>query len=319
MTTIIYQQGAQTIRHAPVDRMGVPRVVSSATYTILDLRDAEGGTDHEVVASTPAVIPSGSFSLTAAAGPNAADPRRLAVASVAGIETDRVYLLQDASSGRQESVRIAGVDAGALELTLTNGLVRDYASGSTGTAIELEGTFPAAVANDEQRLDRGGGPFQVTWVYSIDGELYVSPREIWLTRYGIQPWVTFDRVARHLPGLAQQVGDVVTPEAAIAGATDDLAEHLQASGTWERDPAYFRGNMSAELCVRKWAIKYLLLGTRNEPAIDLARDYDVAGRRHADNLTQGRPTNRSVAIDPIDNQATAGGERAAAGGYFARG
>ncbi len=317
--TILFGRGDQTIRFVPVDPTGTPRRVTTATLSIVDLRDPIGSSSHEVLASTAAVASAVAATLTAASGPSTADPRRLTVDDTTGYRTNSVHLLEDLGSGRQESFRVSVVDASALELTATNDFYRNYDSASTIVALELEGSFPGTVADDEQRLDNGGGPFLVVWVYTIAAQLYVHTEEKWITRYGVQPWVTADQVFQTLPGLAQQGGESVTPEQAIAAATDDLFEHLQGSAHWKRDPAYFRGNISADLAVRKWAVMYMLRGQRNDPALDLADRYEIKGLQHAQNLTEGKPTNRSVAIDPINETARPGGERASVGGQWGRG
>jgi hypothetical protein len=304
--SILFNRGDQPVRFVPVDRLGHARRIDPATFSIVDLRVPEGVDDHEVVASTGATVSAVTSTTVGAAGPGTADPRRFTVADATGFRTGGVYLLQDSATGREESVRVSVVRG--LELTATSPLMRAYATGATITALELEGTFPAAVADDQFRLERGGGPFQITWVYSLDGQLYVAPRELWITRYGVQPWVTAAEVFRHLPGLAQSVGDAVAVEDAIAAATDDLVGQLLSTTSRRRDPANFRGNLSADLAVRNWAIMYLLRGTRSDDALALAEKYESKGLMHSQNLTEGKPPGRTVSVNPTNETATAGGE-----------
>jgi hypothetical protein len=317
MTTILYAQGAQTIRAVPIDALGLPRVVTSATYRIVDLREGEDTSSRDVVASTAATVSTVSTTTAAAAGPSAANPKALTLTSATGVRVGGVYLLRDTSGAVEEAVTIARLVSTAAETTRP--IMRAFASGAAFLGLEIEGTFPSNVAADEARLDNGGGPFQATWTYTIGSQLYVAPRELWLTRYGVAPWVRPDEVFRHLPGHSSVVGDSVSPEEAIRAATDDLCEHLQSSGSWRRDPAYFRGNLSADLYVRKRALVYMLRGSRSDAALALAVDYAGEALQHANNLTEGRPPTRSVAVDPVTNTASPGGEKQAAGGYFARG
>lgn len=315
--SIHYGQGAQTLRCVPVDALAVVRRVTSATYRIDDMREAEGVTRRAVVASTAATAPSVSTTITAAAGPSTASPRRVTVASLTGIRVGGVYLLSNAGAS-DEAVTVARIYTTGLELEFTRSLSRPFVTGSTFQGLELEGTFPGDVAGDSLRLDNGGGPFQVTWSYTIGGQIYVSPRELWLTRYGMAPWVRFDDCEPHLPGLAQSIGEAVDPAQAIRGATDDALAHLLESTSGRRDPAYFRGNLSLDLAVRKRAIYYMLLGGRGGPLIDLADRYATEASQHLHNLTEGRPPSRTVYVEPVTDTAAAGGEKIATGGVLAR-
>ena len=70
---VYYNEGAQTIRHVPVDRRGRAVRVTSATYTLVDLRESEDGTEREL-GSGAATVGSVNTLLTAAAGAATADP-----------------------------------------------------------------------------------------------------------------------------------------------------------------------------------------------------------------------------------------------------
>jgi hypothetical protein len=223
--SIKFAQGAQTVRCVPVDEMAIVRRVTSATYRIDDLREGDGTSRRAVVASTAATAPTVSTTLGAAAGPSTVNPRRVTVASLSGIRVGGVYLIT-AAGASDEAVTVTRIYTATLELELSRALTRPFASGVAFQGVELEGSFPSDVAADEMRLDNGGGPFQVTWIYTIGSVQYVVPRELWLTRYGMAPWVRFDECEPHLPGLAQSIGDAVDPASAIRGATDDALAHL---------------------------------------------------------------------------------------------
>lgn len=317
---IKYGQGAQTVRWVPIDANGVPRRVTSATYRIDDLREPLEGSRRVVVASTGATVSPVDTTLAADAGPETANPKRITLASVTGIQVGGVYMLTDGDAPSDEAVTVVRVNASESGVELSRALPRSFASGDAFQGIELTGTFPADVANDETRLDLGGGPFQVTWSATIGGVLYIERRELWISRYGSAPWVRFDECAKHLPGLDQVVGSAIDPTAAIAAATDDFHEALMSTGAgWERDPTTYRGNISADLYVRKRAIYYMLIGSRSDDSIALADRFAEEARTHVNNLLTGRPGTKTVATHPVNDTATPGGEQKGAGNYFARG
>jgi hypothetical protein len=315
--SIKFAQGAQTVRCVPVDEMAIVRRVTSATYRSADRREGDGTSRRAVVASTAATAPTVSTTLGAAAGPSTVNPRRVTVASLSGIRVGGVYLIT-AAGASDEAVTVTRIYTATLELELSRALTRPFASGVAFQGVELEGSFPSDVAADEMRLDNGGGPFQVTWIYTIGSVQYVVPRELWLTRYGMAPWVRFDECEPHLPGLAQSIGDAVDPASAIRGATDDALAHLLETTSERRDPAYFRGNLSLDLAIRKRAIYYCLLGSRGGPLIDLADRYATEASQHLHNLTEGKPPHRTAYVDPVTDTSAAGGEKVSAGGILAR-
>lgn len=316
MTTIKYNQGAQIIRLAPVDKTGHAREVTAATYSILDLRYPEDADKHVVVASTATTETSVTTTLTAAAGPQTANPRRATLTDTTDFRVGGLYLFEDDDQATAEDVRVVRVDAANSEIALSRDLRFAYTAVATVTSLELEGTFPADVAADEARLDSGGGPFQVTWVYTIGSELYLSPVDLWLTRYGVAPWVTPGEMLKFLPGYP--VGDQVSPEEAISAATDDLIEGLLAAGWSERDPARFRSHPSSSLYVSKRAWVYMLRGSRADDSVALQEMYAGEALQHMGNMTTGRPPARSVVIDEVNLTAQAGGETKGGYGLFAR-
>lgn len=312
---IHYGQGAQTIRWVPRDHLGHARQVP-VTYLVVDLREPETAARRVVVASTAATAPIVSTTTTAATGPDTANPRRVSIASGEDLRQGGIYRIADGTT--EETFTVATVNVSGLEIETTRPLTRSYSLGATIDGLEVTGTFPASVADDETRLTSGGGPFLALWQYTIDGVDYVASGELWLTRYGVAPWVSFDDCTRHLPGLAQYVGEAVDPLEAIRGATDEFIARMHAAGTWRRDPAYFRGNLSADLFIRKWAIGTMLRGGRGENSIALAQEFLREAEGHLNNMTIGAPPTRSVAIDPTSNVAAAGGEEQAAYRLFVR-
>lgn len=309
--SIRYGQGAQPVRVVPIDRRGRPSEVGSVTYTIVDLREAETAARREVVASTTATAPTVSTTLSAAAGPSQANQHRLTLVDATDVRVGGTYLLR--SSTTEQAVTVAALQSTTVD-TVTP-IRSEFGSGSSWLGLEHVGTFPSDVAADETRLETGGGPFQVVWTYTIGSDVYVRGQELWLTRYGVEPWVLPDEVLRHFPGLAASTGVANNLPGAIAGATDEIVAHLIESGSWARDPAYFRGNLGADLAVRKWALAILCRGARTPEMLEQARDFDAQARGHASSLTEGRPNNRAVVVAPVDDVSTS---TAAVGGLFAR-
>ena len=150
----------------------------------------------------------------------------------------------------------------------------------------------------------------------IGGQQYLAARELWLTRYGVAPFLLPDQVYKFLPGSASYVGQQVDPNEAILAATEDFAELLAASG---RDPAYMRGQPSSSLFVCKRALVYLLRGSRSVDLQPLADVYAAEALQHANNLVVGRPPVRTAVVDHDTDTAPASGTKTAAGGFFARG
>jgi hypothetical protein len=311
---ILYAQGAQPLRAVPVDAVGVERLVTAATYVVVDLREAEGTSRRSVVASTAATLPTVTTTITAAAGPSQANPRAVAITSATGVRVGGVYLLRDTTGAVEEAVTVARLVGTNIELT--RGLTRAFANGSAFLGLEISGSFPSDVAADETRLDGGGGPLQVVWSYTIGSTLYVQPSDLWITRYGVAPWVRVDEVYKFFPGFAGYTGQQIDPHSAIAAATEEFAELLASSG---RDPAYMRGNPSSTLYVCKRALVHMIRGTRSPEMQPLAADFAAEAQGHASNLVTGRPPVRTTMVDHATDTAPAGGTQTAAGGHFARG
>jgi hypothetical protein len=308
---VLYNRGAQTLRWAPQDELAAVRSVSGATYSIVDLREPEDGSRRTVVASTAATVAGTSTTTTAEAGPSSAEPRRLSLTSSAGFRRGSTYLLT--SGARAQAVTVERVAAG--EVWVATEIREVFAVGATLAAVELEGTFPSDDAADELRLRNGGGPFQVTWVYTLDSKVYLPSQTFFLTRYGVQPWVKVDDALRYLPGLARELGEDTPPEEALRAATNDVVARVFASG---RDMAYLRSSMDADAAVSKLTIHYLLLAQRREGARELALDYREQARQHLDDMLVGQPSQRTSQISHDYDTAPAGTDRRAVGGFVRR-
>jgi hypothetical protein len=302
---LLYNEGAQVVRCVPVDSWGRPTRVSSPTCEIVDLRYSETSSERSVLASGAATVEAGNTTLSAAAGPSQVDPKLLTVASVTGFTQGRQYLVSK-SDGQRELFTAARIDSGGLKIYALTELQFDYASSDLVQAVELECSFPAVEANDDDNVRSGGGPYQVTWEYTIAGIKYRQPEQIWLGRYSTFPFITesdLTQVAPHLPGRARNRLSLHT---SIVCATQDFVAELEASG---RDPTEFRASTAGKVACRNRALTYLLrwMGTERDDA--LAEYYDAEWRRLMGNMLTGRPDIGVTTVRKSDDMAKEGHEK----------
>lgn len=298
---VLFEQGAQTLRHVPVDRRGRVRVVTAPTFSLVDLRVPEDASGRELVAPGAATIAATSTLLTAAAGAGTEDPTVIAVTSATGITAGHTYALSSVT-GRTEAFQVARVVG--LNVYATHELVGDYETTDSVVAVEVSASFPLASAADEDGLRDGSGPYQVTWSYSIDDELYLVPEIIWLTRYSVQPFVTVPEVLLAYPTLGQLARHRITVEDAIAAATQDYVAECESAS---KDPTLFRATNLAKVAVRECAIAYVLRWCSD---FDQAQKHEDAWMRYVNQLLVGVPKTGAVTVSRADNTSVAGGSRA---------
>lgn len=150
--TIVAGGGAQAVEVYATDAAG--RVVrpAGATVRIVDLEYAEtaDAADRVLVATEAATLDAVATTLTAGAGPREADPRKLALASAAGLVVGRTYgVTGGGQTEAWELDRIDGPDAYAREP-----LRHRFASGAAVVGLRLAVTFPGARADDADELAR---------------------------------------------------------------------------------------------------------------------------------------------------------------------
>lgn len=271
---VIYGKGAQIIYHLPMNRDGsIQRVPSGATYGIIDLRWGDSSAEHAVVAhGTSAGLSSVNTTTTATAGPAAADAKRVQLTSALSVVVGRTYLIQN-STGQCEAFTVATL-SGTDAYTLTP-LRRTYASGSAVLGLELEATFPALEANDEDEVESGGGRYLVVWDYEIAGEKYKVMQEHWLTRYSVQPFITSLDVLRVVPTFSSRTGERMPIGLAIAAAHEDFLSELERAQIGPADIAYFIVQVTARKAVRDRAIAYIYRALGTQTDLDQAKEYDA--------------------------------------------
>jgi hypothetical protein len=288
--TVLYNGGAQTLRHVPMSPRGIPTRVSSATYVIVDSRQAT-----EVIESTAATLAATTTTLSGPAGPGvSAYPKQIPVANSAGFVEGRTYLLAKAD-GKRQAIVVERVASGMLHASKP--LQGAYASGDTVSAIELEATFPS----DEAASGPEAGPYQILWTYTLDGRDWLVPEVVQVSRYSIAPWITPDEVLRAYPALATRTGASL-PDA-ISVASEDMEAALRAGG---KDPAYYRGTIEARVALRWRTLEYCHRWMASDEDKELAVTFASRWDTLIHNMLNGQPPRGTVEIDPASDVAKTG-------------
>lgn len=311
---VLFNEGAQAVRHVPLDRHSRPTRVTSAMFSIVDLRDGETGSDR-TIASGSATIGTVDTLLTAAAGPGQADPRRILVTSATGIVQARTYLLF-AADGQRELVVVDRLDAGGLVVHGRTELRNDYTTTARLQDVEIAADFTEVEAAQEASLWNGGGPYQAVWEYTIDAQLYLVPETIWMTRTSVVPFVSEAEVLLAWPTLATRARHRASILDGIRAATEDFVAELEASS---KDPADYRASNISKVAVRAKAIEYVLRWIGSGDADTAAADrHEEQYKRLVNQLVVGVPKVGTVTVDPSTNTATAGGDKLHGNAYIRR-
>lgn len=313
MGQILYNEGAQTVRHIPVDAHGRVTRVASAEYSIIDLRESDTSDNRTIQASTAATVDSVTETLTAAAGPGTADPRLLSVPA-SGVTEGRTYILEE--DGQREAFVVHRKDTSNARIWTKTDLRLDWTTSAQIRGVEISGTFPSAEANDEDEVEDGGGPYLVIWDYQINGKAYLVADEVWLSRYSIPPFCTEAYVLEAFPALARSMrGDGPSVTQAIKVAHDDLLSELEASGI---DPRYFKSLPYLRNTERKRAIEYLHRWKQTDPDTIEADRWEERYMRAVENLTTGKAPIGTVRIDPANNTAPPGSSEEHGNAWFSK-
>lgn len=164
MQRLIYNLTGQTLSHAPDVRR------ASATWVLEDLL-LSLGTAARTLDSGSINVDSATEAITAAAGPQAADPREVTVASTTGFVVGTTYeIISSEGEGDRELVVLAGLATNA-SLRFEHPLIGTYPSGSTVRGITLTtGAILAAVLQNESLVEQDR-PMRIRWTYP-DGTHY---------------------------------------------------------------------------------------------------------------------------------------------------
>jgi hypothetical protein len=295
---VLYGQGDQTIRFVPVDSHGRPARVASATYAIVDIGEGEESTARSVVAAgTAATLGAVNTTTTAACGQGTADAKLIPLTSVVGISEGRAYLLTSATG--RHLVVVAGISG--TNVYAQHAIGHNFASGASFQSIELEATFPSAVANDQERI-QDGDRFQVVWTYTLEGQQWITGQLVDFRRYSGEAWITEADVIRAYPQLADRARNRIRVADAVAVATEDLIAELESSGIIAEQHRTSTPGLTA---IRFRAIAYALRWLGTEDDLALAETYDNRYERLAKGIIQG-PGGKGVHLSETQDEAKSG-------------
>lgn len=241
--TIYFNKGAQSIKTVPHRGDRSPMVVASATYGIFDLRPWK---THVVVAEgTAATVDPVSTVLTAKGGRGSESRRNITVASTAGVEPGREYLLTHKDSGVSEMVTIASV-ASATTLLIDGELASEYPVASTFRGLEVSAVFPEGPANDEANLD--GFAFAIVWTFP--GVAAPQREPIFVENFQQHVMATVSDL-RRLDPLIAAGSDRLGPDSALAQAHEDVRAEIMLAGA--NPNAMLLGTLGKQACVYRAA------------------------------------------------------------------
>lgn len=294
---IVYQQGNQVIKTVPWSNGRPAAVAASGTsYAILDLRYPEDSTERVIVARTAASVSSVSTTTTAVAGVGSSDRSAITVASATGIEVGDMLLLS--TPGSQQLMEVRAING--LVVYFAGEVDGQYPSGSTVQGVGVSGTFPSDEAADEERLDAGGGPYAVDWIFA--GITGVFRELIYVKRHANKPLITARDVELLDPQAVRSTGHRLELDDIIEQASRDFRVELLSR---QIQPERFLGGEIARNCVA-YRCAYLL-------RLAMGRDQDDAQTSHyharwmglLNNLTMGKP-GADVAETDINDHAESG-------------
>lgn len=269
--TVIFEGGAQSIRTIAVSADNEPKVPSSATYSIVDLRLHEDDADR-AIGSGSATVDSASATTDAAAGTGTADKRAISVDAVAGFTEGREYLLS--KNGEAESFVLDRIDSSAVTLYARDEIRGTYTTGAAVSGLEVTATFPSDEAADEDRFEEGGGPYAIDWTFV--GVTPTRARElIHVRRSDVRTYATVADVLMIDQGIGEVSRKRIKLEVCLAQAHRDYRGHLRELGV---DPDDFHGGEQARdaIAYRACALARRQQGTDRD--IDMAREYDETFR-----------------------------------------
>lgn len=303
---VIFGQGDQTIRFVPVDRNGRPTRVTSATYSIVDIDRAQDDA-RRVIATGAAVLAAVSTTTSAACGHGQPSPQSITLTSAALVSAGRTYLLSSDAGGRSLVTIAAITGTNAQTLHRISGA---YATGSAFQSIELEATFPAAAAADEEAL-QDGRRYQIVWTYAIEGEPWITAQLVHFVRYSGEAWITEAECVLGYPTMPDRMRNRGRISDAIAMATDDVIGELEGSNIVAEQ---YRTSSNGRRAVRFRALEYCLRWLEGADDLALADKYETRFDRLIRTIITAHPGD-AVKLNQTDDAAEGSAEVA---GYFRR-
>ena len=305
---ITHDGGGQTLYHLPMDYMAKASRVTSATYTIVDLREPEDGAAREVQTSASATVDSASLTLAAAAGPTQANPRLIQLDAVTGLVEGHSYILEGATSGLTEVVVVDRIDATNFYAYTRHAIRNVFATSDTFRGVEIQGTFPSAEASDDDKLENGGGPYGIIWSYTIDGRPYSPIDDAYVRRFTVQPMCTESDVLQSYPRLEDRARNQISLSDAIASASRHARSELENAGI---KPENLIGSETLAMAATYRSIATALrwLRTDGDGDSDDIDHYENQYRHLIRSLLNGRPSERTSSVEARAATADPGGRK----------
>lgn len=298
---VIYSgEGAQSVGVYATDIAGQLVAPTSATVRIVDLELPESDPARIVLAASAATVDATATTTTAAAGGLEADPRRIAVTSATGFVVGRKYALS--SGGAREVFELDSVE-GLVLVSASPLLSRtSFATGAAVTGLLVSGTFPSAVADDPDELDRadavgGRAAFGVDWSFAgVTGPTVVRTLAV-IERRGKLPRATRWEILRIDPQLAQAQHDRGSIEQSIRQADEEIDALLMHHGYAITDDLGLVGQMATRW--RTIELIYTSLGAEHETRAERAAEHAKSWARR---LTSGRKSTDTIETDRATDQ-----------------
>lgn len=313
MERVVYGLGNQSVRVVPQSRDGRPVRVTGATYALVDLQRSIGDTAREVVApGTAATVDTYDQALTATAGANANDARKVSVTPTTGLAVGRSYWLRNAS-GDGEVVVIDSIVADSFVRTRTPLLKTYPATTSRLQGLEVSVTFPAVEANNEEYLKGGRGS-----IYAFDltftGDARPTQRVMCevVRDAGLGSLCSTQDVLALEPQVGAIVGDRIDLNTIIVGATDEFRMWAKVRGL--RPDGEHYGD-AGRYCVLWLACSRLLQYSDQLHTRERGLGYQEKALGLIAQLAQG---NVSGVVKPTESTDTAAPARALEAGLFSR-
>lgn len=159
---LIYNLSGQVLRHTPLTRQ------TAATWVLEDMRLSAGASGRTLDSGPVNVDSATEVTVSTIAGPTAANPRLIDVASTVGFVVGTRYEIVNADNGEREQFELSGIDTNDA-LYAKHPLVGTYPIGSTVQGVELvTAAIINAVVQDESRM-QNDEPMRIVWSYGLTG------------------------------------------------------------------------------------------------------------------------------------------------------
>lgn len=291
---VYFGQGTQTRHSVARDKQFRAVVPTTPTYTIVLLPHGTDSAEREIQASGASTIDAFSTTIaTTAAGPGS-NAREITVAAKSGAAAGKRYLIQN--DGQHEEILLEGIDDTEEKLHLQDGLTRNWPVGSAVKGIELPWDFPTATAADEEELERGGGPFAVDWLATIDSTKIAWRELIWLRRMAPRIKITVHDVKHIDQTLSDTLGNKLKIEPALKVAVAEFESKLRAMG---EQPSRYYSDL-ATLSVAYLAASNLRAQLSTDRSDVLSLKWEDKWKELFGELTAGRLPEDTVKVSEQD-------------------